>query len=85
MSEPIAYCVDLDEDALIEASKIIGLEPTDVKFLQMPLYTHPATEQSSLSELTDEEIYELADKCRKLANPNVEFARAIIKASRGEK
>jgi predicted trehalose synthase len=50
-----------------------------------PLYTHPVAEQSSLSELTDEEIYKLADKCRKLANPNVEFARAIIKASRGKK
>ena len=39
----------------------------------IPLYTHPA------KELTDEEIYELADQCRKLANPNVEFARAILR------
>jgi hypothetical protein len=53
MSEPIAHCVDLDEDAMIEASKIIELEPTDVKFLQMPLYTHPVAEDYSL---TDEQI-----------------------------
>jgi hypothetical protein len=50
MSEPIAYCVDLDEDALIKASKILGLDPTDVNFLDTPLYTHPQ------KELTDEEI-----------------------------
>jgi hypothetical protein len=29
--------------------------------------------------LTDEEIYQLADQCRKLANPNVEFAKAILR------
>lgn len=40
-----------------------------IKYLE----THP------VKELTDEEIYELADKCRKLANPNVEFARAILR------
>ena len=44
------------------------------KFFPIPLYTHPVKEQ-----LTDEEIYELADQCRKLANPNVEFARAILR------
>jgi hypothetical protein len=50
---PIAYCVDLEEDALIEASKILGLEPTDVKFLNTPLYAHP------MRELTDEEYKQL--------------------------
>ena len=54
MNEPIAYCVDLKEDALIEASKILGLDPTDVNFLDTPLYTHP------IRELTDAEIRELS-------------------------
>jgi len=80
MSEPIAYCVDLEEDALIEASKILGLEPTDVKFLQMPLYTHP------MRELTDSEISEEAKKWGLTGLfSERQFARAIIKASRGEK
>ena len=80
MSEPIAYCVDLEEDALIEASKILGLEPTDVKFLQMPLYTHP------MRELTDSEISEEAKKWGLTGLfSERQFAKAIIKKSRGEK
>jgi hypothetical protein len=78
MNEPIAYCVNLDEDALIEASKILGLEPTDVNFLGIPLYSHPQ------KELTDEEIWKCHDKTN-TDNWVIDFARAIIKASRDEK
>ena len=85
--EPTAYCVDLEEDALIEASKILGLEPTDVKFLQMPLYTHPATEDYSL---TNEKIHELANKHlqtqdqdgKKVVVGLEDFAREILKNAR---
>ena len=56
MNEPIAYCVDLEEDALFKASKILGLEPTDVNFLNTPLYTH------LIHELSDDEIKEIIEK-----------------------
>ena len=82
MNKPIAYCVDLEDDAMIEASKILGLEPTDVKFLNTPLYTHP------MRELTDVEIIEIADKVLdhwSSLDDLIIFAKAIIKASRGEK
>ena len=80
MSEPIAYCVNLDEDALIEASKILGLDSTDVNFLGIPLYTHP------IRELSDDEILKIYDEVYvKNHNDGIDFARAIIKASRGEK
>ena len=87
MNKPIAYCVDLEDDAMIEASKILGLEPTDVKFLNTPLYTHP------MRELTDEKIIKIANKKitddfyipEHLDYLLIRFARAIIKASRGEK
>ena len=85
MTEPIAYCVDLEEDALIEASKILGLEPTDLKFLNTPLYTHPQ------KELTRKDFLEIWDsEVNKFHKFDIEeydianFARAIIKASRGE-
>jgi hypothetical protein len=78
INKPVAYCVDLEEDALIEASKILGLEPTDVNFLDTPLYTHP------MRELTDEEIWKCHDKTN-TDNWVIDFARAIIKANRGEK
>ena len=82
MSKPIAYCVDLEDDAMIEASKILELEATDVKFLNTPLYTHP------MRELTDVEIIEIADKVLdhwSSLDDLIIFAKAIIKASRGEK
>ena len=82
MSEPVAYCVDLEDDAMIEASKILELEPTDVKFLGTPLYTHP------MRELSDEEIIEIADKVLdhwSSLDDLIIFARAIIKAMKGEK
>ena len=82
MSEPVAYCVDLEDDAMIEASKILELEATDVKFLNTPLYTHP------MRELTDVEIIEIADKVLdhwSSLDDLIIFAKAIIKASRGEK
>ena len=56
MSKPIAYCVDLEDDAMIEASKILELEATDVKFLNTPLYPHP------MRELSDDEIKECCQK-----------------------
>ena len=90
INKPIAYCVDLEEDALIEASKILGLDPTDVNFLDTPLYTHP------MRDLTDKEIYDLSQfhlvakigSCGEATGDidgEIDFARAIIKASRGEK
>jgi hypothetical protein len=121
-AEFIAYCVDLEEDALIEASKILGLDPTDVNFLNTPLYTHPLTNAEPIAwvypefmknikdakcwtayatyhkdrpiplythpmrELTDEEILKIYDEVYvKNHNNGIDFARAIIKASRGEK
>ena len=92
MSKPIAYCVDLDEDALIKASKSLGLEPTEENFLNTPLYAHP------MRELSDDEIDNVLTPFMKYrfhhcgntsyVIPDVDyegFARAIIKASRGEK
>jgi len=82
--EPIAYCVDLEEDALIEASKILCLDSTDENFLKIPLYTHP------MRELTDEEIVKVLDDIVGDVQ-HIEvlhmiiFAKEILKASRGEK
>jgi hypothetical protein len=79
LNEPIAYCVDLEEDALIEASKILGLDPTDVNFLDTPLYAHP------MRELSDEEITKLMDENIHSIVPfyavdeYIAFARAILK------
>ena len=42
-------------------------------------YEHDYKTLMAKPPLTDEEIYELADQCRKLANPNVEFAKAILR------
>jgi len=61
-AEPIAYCVNLDEDALIEASKILGLDSTDVNFLGIPLYTHPLRE---LSDVEYEKLMKQWDYWRK--------------------
>jgi len=80
-AEFIAYCVDLEEDALIKASKILGLDSTDVDFLDIPLYTHP------MRELSDKEVWEVIShfSFKDLSADLIKFARAIIKASRGEK
>ena len=125
MNKPIAYCLNLDEDALIKASKILGLDPTDVDFLDTPLYTYPLTNAKPIAyvypefmknikdakcwtayatyhkdrpiplythppmrELNDEEIEEIwLLICNQAGEIDMkkEFARAIIKASRGEK
>jgi len=55
-----------------------------------PVYTHPVAEKSSLSELTDEKIMDCweneVNKWQEIENYDIyNFARAIIKASRGEK
>ena len=84
INEPVAYCVDLEEDALIEASKILGLDSTDVNFLNTPLYTHP------MRELSDEEIEKIAAKHLSASaefvgagevsyDGEISFARAILK------
>jgi hypothetical protein len=58
------------------------IHPYDV----VPLYKHPVAEQPSLSELTDQEISEEAKKWGLTGLfSERQFARAIIKASRGEK
>ena len=78
MIEPIAYCEDLDSFSMNVASQLLGLNSTDKEFLETPLYTHP------VRELTDEEIMIIHDATN-TNNWVIDFARAIIKASRGEK
>ena len=78
INKPIAYCVDLEEDALIEASKILGLDATDVNFLDIPLYTH------SMRELSDEEIMRIYLGIFKSLGLNYpalfhKFAREVLK------
>ena len=64
MSELIAYCVDLEEDALIKASKILGLDPTDVNFLDTPIYTHPLTNAEPIAWVYPEFMKNIKDaKC----------------------
>jgi hypothetical protein len=78
---PVAYRYDFDGYGYQYIDSGSGSDwETRIKNAE-PLYTHPATEQFSLS---DEEIYE----CHDQTNTNnwvIDFARAIIKASRGEK
>jgi len=66
MNEPIAYCVNLDEDALIEASKILGLDPTDVNFLDTPLYTHPIRDDEDEDLFRKEQVEKFYAEARPL-------------------
>jgi hypothetical protein len=66
ISEPIAYCVDLDEDALIKASKILGLDPTDVNFLDTPLYTHPMRDDEDDDIFRKEQVEKFYAEARPL-------------------
>ena len=79
---PIAYCEDLDSFGMNVASQLLGLNSTDKEFLETPLYAHPQ------KELTDEEIGLITTDPRfsHIESPLLlDFARAIVKASRGEK
>ena len=79
---PIAYCEDLDSFGMNVASQLLGLNSTDKEFLETPLYTHPQ------KELSNEEIAKIAGKVFYhwySMDDMIDYARAIIKASRGEK
>ena len=77
MSEPIAW-INVEKRQLEWAKNISWDTPTVVKLDKIPLYTHP------MRELTDEEIMIIHDATN-TNNWVIDFARAIIKASRGEK
>jgi hypothetical protein len=77
MSEPIENFEQLPVAWMTENGTIFDELPPISGGL-IPLYTHP------MRELTDEDIW----KCHAETNTNnwvIDFARAIIKASRGEK
>ncbi len=81
---PIAYCEDLDSFGMNVAFQLLGLNSTDKEFLETPLYTHPQKELSrkDFLEIWENEVNKFHDvEEYDIAN----FARAIIKASRGEK
>ena len=81
---PIAYCEDLDSFGMNVASQLLGLDSTDEEFLETPLYAHPQKELSrkDFLEIWENEVNKFHDvEEYDIAN----FARAIIKASRGEK
>jgi hypothetical protein len=90
MSEPVAYRYDFDGYGWLYIDSGSGSNFASLVAKNNgaePLYTHPVAEQSSLSELTDQEIDEVYNSIPEIKGyaPIYEFARAIIKASRGEK
>jgi len=90
MNEPVAYRYDFDGYGYQYIDSGSGSDwQTRIKNAE-PLYTHPATEKSSLSELTRKDFLEIWESEVNQYNLIEEhdianFARAIIKASRGEK
>jgi hypothetical protein len=83
MNEPIAY-INVEQRKLEWAMPIKFDTPLTVKLDKIPLYTHPQ------KELSDEEITKIYKKfsesiCGMQVYDIHIFARAIIKASRGEK
>lgn len=85
MNEPVALRYDFDGNGYLYMDAGSGSDwASRVKDCEF-LYTHPQ------KELTDEEIIEISHKAleqsglTKETNFMVVFARAIIKASRGEK
>jgi hypothetical protein len=87
LAEPVAYRYDFDGYGYQYIDSGSGSDwEKRIKDAE-PLYTHPATEQSSLS---DEEIMDCweneVNKWQEIENYDIyNFARAIIKSSRGEK
>ena len=81
MIEPVAY-INVEKRQLEWAKHMAWNTPTVVKLDKIPLYTHP------MRDLTDEEIAEIAGKVFYhwyRMDDMIDYAREIIKASRGEK
>ena len=80
MNEPVALRYDFDGHGYLYMDAGSGSDwASRVKDCEF-LYTHP------IRELSDEEILKIYDEVYvKKHNDGIDFARAIIKASRGEK
>ena len=87
LAEPVAIRYDFDGHGYLYMDAKSGSDwASRVKDCEF-LYTHPVAEDYSLTELTDKEIAKVYKSVIETSGHNFayKYARAIIKASRGEK